>query len=160
MYQGIVALESGSVAGLIEHYLATSEQLQSRLVIAAGGAGLIVQRLPGESVADDATWTRVKAGIDSVQADVLLEAASAHQAIAAAFPEDDVRAFKPRAVTFACSCSHERVTRALRIAGIAEVESILAERGSVEMTCEFCNRRYTFSPAEARAVFAGHALNS
>jgi redox-regulated HSP33 family molecular chaperone len=35
MYQGIVALESGSIAGLIEHYLATSEQLQSRMVLAA-----------------------------------------------------------------------------------------------------------------------------
>jgi molecular chaperone Hsp33 len=52
------------------------------------------------------------------------------------------------------------VTRALRIAGLAEVESILAERGSVEITCEFCNRRYVFSPAEARAALAGQALNS
>ena len=160
MYQGIVALESGSIAGLIEHYLATSEQLQSRLVLAAGGAGLIVQRLPGSSDADDATWARVKAGIDAVGAEALRGAESAHDAIVAAFPEDDVRAFKPRAVTFACSCSRERVTKALRIAGVAEVESILAERDSVEMTCEFCNRRYTFSPAEARAVFAGSTLHS
>ncbi|HEY5863853.1 MAG TPA: Hsp33 family molecular chaperone HslO [Casimicrobiaceae bacterium] len=158
MYQGIVALESGSIAGLIEHYLATSEQLQSRMVLAAGGAGLIVQRLPGSSDADEATWVRVMAGLDAVQADDLREAASAHDAIAAAFPEDDVRVFKPRPVTFACSCSRERVTKALRIAGLAEVESILAERGSVEMTCEFCNRRYTFAPAEARAVFAADGL--
>jgi molecular chaperone Hsp33 len=160
MYQGIVALESGSVSGLIEHYLATSEQLQSRMLLAAGGAGLIVQRLPGSGDADDATWTRVTAGVDRAQSGALLHAASAHEAIAAVFPEDDVRAFRPRAVTFACSCSRERVTKALRIAGVAEVESILAERGSVEMTCEFCSRRYTFSPAEARAVFAGQASES
>jgi molecular chaperone Hsp33 len=57
-------------------------------------------------------------------------------------------------VTFACSCSRERVENALRIAGAAEVESIIAERGEVEVTCEFCNRRYTFAPQEARAVFA------
>jgi molecular chaperone Hsp33 len=156
MYQGIVALESGSVGGLIEHYLATSEQLQSRLALSARGAGLIVQRLPGSSEADDATWARVKAGIHTVDTNALVEAASAHDAIAAAFPEDDVRAFKPRAIAFACSCSRERVTKALRIAGLAEVESILAERGSVEMTCEFCNRRYVFSPVEARAAVAVH----
>jgi molecular chaperone Hsp33 len=160
MYQGIVALESGSVAGLIEHYLATSEQLASRMVLSAGGAGLIVQRLPGASDADDATWSRVRQGIDAVDAASLLAPRSAHDAIASAFPEDDVRAFKPRAVTFACSCSRERVARALRIAGLAEVESILAERGDVEVTCEFCNRRYTFSPAEARVVFAPHKLDS
>jgi molecular chaperone Hsp33 len=160
MYQGIVALEAGSVAGLIEHYLATSEQLASRMVLSAGGAGLIVQRLPGASDTDDATWRRVAQGIDRVDPASLLQAQSAHDAIAAAFPEDDVRAFKPRGVTFACSCSRERVTRALRIAGLAEVESILAERGDVEVTCEFCNRRYTFSPAEARAVFAPRTLDS
>ena len=54
----------------------------------------------------------------------------------------------------------ERVERALRIAGIAEIESILAERGDVEVTCEFCNRRYAFGPAEARAVFAPEALSA
>ena len=52
-----------------------------------------------------------------------------------------------------CSCSRERVENALRIAGAAEIESILAERGDVEVTCEFCNRRYAFEPAEARALF-------
>jgi len=163
MYQGIVALESESVAGAIEHYLATSEQLKSRLVLATRGnvaAGLLVQRLPGASDADDDTWTRVEATVSGVHANALLDAPGANDAIAAALPEDDVRVFKPRAVTFACSCSRERVTKALRIAGLAEVESILAERGDVEMTCEFCSRRYVFPPAEARAVFAGPALNS
>ncbi|MFO1306208.1 MAG: Hsp33 family molecular chaperone HslO, partial [Burkholderiales bacterium] len=60
---------------------------------------------------------------------------------------------RARPVAFACTCSRERVAKALRIAGPAEVESILAERGDVEVTCEFCNRRYTFAPSEARAVF-------
>jgi molecular chaperone Hsp33 len=155
MYQGIVALESRSVAGLVEHYLATSEQLPSRLVLDAGGAGLLVQRLPGSAEADDATWERVEARVGGSEGSAFLRAAAPHEAIAAAFPEDDVRAFGARDVTFACSCSRERVARALRIAGPAEVESIVAERGTVEVTCEFCNRRYTFTPAEARAALAG-----
>ena len=163
LYQGIVALESGSVAGVIEHYLRTSEQLESRMILATrdgAAAGLIVQRLPGATEADDETWSRVAAMVSGVHAGALLDAASASDAIAAAFAEDDVRVFKARDVGFSCSCSRERVTKALRIAGLAEVESILAERGDVEMTCEFCNRRDVFSPAEARAVFAGKALNS
>lgn len=158
IYQGIVALESGSVAGLIEHYLATSEQLQSRMVLTAddaGVAGLLVQRLPGGSDIEDATWKRVEGVVDAVRGDDLSQATSAGNAIASVFPEDDIRVFKERPVRFACSCSRERVTNALRIAGLAEVESILAERGTVEATCEFCNRRYAFTPAEARAVFAG-----
>ena len=38
--------------------------------------------------------------------------------------------------------------------GRAEIESILAERGDVEVTCEFCNRSYAFVAGEARALFA------
>lgn len=157
MYQGIVALEAGSVAGLIEHYLATSEQLASRLVLASsadGTAGMLVQRLPGATEDDDATWQRVLAALSAVDPQSLMTPEPATEFIAAAFAEEDVRVFRPRPVSFACSCSRGRVENALRIAGVAEVESILAERGNVEVTCEFCNRRYVFAPDEARGVFA------
>jgi molecular chaperone Hsp33 len=159
IYQGIVALEAGSIAGLIEHYLATSEQLASRLALATAEddvAGLLLQRLPGGSDEDDAAWGRMQvaiAGLDHAR----LRGQRAHDVIASLLPEEDVRVFKARPVTFACSCSRERVEKALRIAGAAEVESILAERGNVEVTCEFCNRRYTFAPEAARAVFAAAA---
>jgi len=108
MYQGIVALESGSVAGVIEHYLATSEQLQSRMFLATrenAAAGMLVQRLPGATETDDETWARVQAIVADLDANALLDAASASDAIAAAFAEDDVRVFKPRDVSFACSSS-------------------------------------------------------
>ena len=65
--------------------------------------------------------------------------------------------FDARPVAFRCKCSVARVANALRIAGRDEIEAALAERGVVEVTCEFCNRRYTFAPAEARALFAGAA---
>lgn len=155
IYQGIVALESGSVAGLIEHYLAASEQLASRMVLAVRGtaaAGLIVQRLPGASDEDAFTWSRVRSRLDAVAPDALL-AGGVEERLRTLFPHDDLRVFAPRAAQARCSCSRERVANALRIAGAAEVESILAERGDVEVTCEFCNRRYTFAPEEARAVF-------
>jgi molecular chaperone Hsp33 len=159
MYQGIVALESGSIAGMVEHYLAASEQLASRLALttqAGDVAGLLVQRLPGGSEADDAAWGRMQAAMAGLDRE-RLRGEKAHDVIASLLPEEDVRAFKARPVTFACSCSRERVEKALRIAGATEIESILAERGDVEVTCEFCNRRYTFSPEQARAVFAAPA---
>jgi molecular chaperone Hsp33 len=70
------------------------------------------------------------------------------------FPHDDVRMFNARPVTFRCKCSLARVVNALRIAGREEIEAALAERGVVDVTCEFCNRRYTFGPGEARALLA------
>jgi len=156
IYQGIVALEAGSVAGLIEHYLATSEQLASRILLATNDhatAGLLVQRLPGASEEDDMTWSRARNALDTLVPAALLANDSPTDQLAATFPQDDVRVFKAKPVSFACSCSRERVENALRIAGAAEIESILAERDDVEVTCEFCNRRYAFAPDEARALF-------
>ena len=157
IYQGIVALEAGSVAALIEHYLATSEQLASRLVLAAGdgrAAGLLVQRLPASGDDDDATWARARAALDAVDPAALLVPGAATAQLAAVFPEDDVRVFGAKPAAFGCSCSRQRVENALRIAGAAEIEAMLAERADVEVTCEFCNRGYSFAPAEARALFA------
>ncbi len=156
MYQGIVALESTSVAGLFEHYLATSEQLASRLLLAVeddDAAGLLLQRLPGASEEDDTAWARARAALEHVAAEDLAAPEPATDIIARVLAHEDVRVFAGRPVSFACACSRARVENALRIAGMAEVESILAEKGFVDVTCEFCNRSYVFSPVEARAVF-------
>ena len=59
IYQGIVALEAASIAALVEHYLTASEQIESRLVLAAGATrvrGMLLQRMPGAGPGDDATW--------------------------------------------------------------------------------------------------------
>jgi molecular chaperone Hsp33 len=167
IYQGIVALETASVGRLIEHYLATSEQLASRLVLATEGGravGLLVQRLPGNGAAEefmpDDAWQRASARIAEVDPALLLAPAAPQTLVAESFPHDDVRVFRPKPVSFGCSCSRERVERALRIAGEAEIESILAERDDVVVTCEFCNREYAFAPAEARAVFSPETLSS
>ncbi len=156
LYQGIVALAATTTGALIEHYLATSEQLDSRLLLATDGtaaAGLLLQRLPGATAADDATWARLAAALGAVAPVALLADAPDSALLATLFPADDLRVFDPRVVEARCSCSRERVENALRIAGRDEIEAALAERGSVEVTCEFCNRRYEFTPADARAVF-------
>ena len=166
LYQGIVALDGESIAASIEHYLATSEQLQSRLWLDAKGAGvrgLLLQRLPAATEADDATWTRLtrdadralRAPPDRVDDAVPTQSHPSFAAVLAhAFPHDDMRMFAARPVRFRCRCSAGRVANALRIAGREEIEAALAERGVVEVTCEFCNRRYSFGVTEARALFA------
>jgi molecular chaperone Hsp33 len=155
LYQSVVALEGTSIAALLEHYLAKSEQIEGRLWLRATdgrACGLLLQRMPGAAEVDAATWRRAAAAVNVAPA--AFGAADAHALLAALFPDDDVRAFRARTPHFGCSCSRQRVAGALRLLGSAEVESILAERGSVGVDCEFCNRRYEFDPAEARALFA------
>jgi molecular chaperone Hsp33 len=156
LYQGVVRLDASSVAASIEHYLAASEQLQSRLWLLpddAGVTGLLLQRLPDASAGHFAEWPRL---VDDAGHAVgrAVRAATFEAILAGLFPRDDIRMFEPRPVRFRCRCSADRVANALRIAGPAEIEAALAAHGMVEVTCEFCNRRYTFGPGEARALFA------
>lgn len=157
LYQGVVALEAASVAALFEHYLRTSEQIDSRMAIATDGRrvrGLLLQRLPGATADDDETWARAAGRVEALDPPSLLAPGAVSELLHAHFPDDDVRLFKARAASFVCSCSEERVANALRLIGRAEVEGILAEQGLVGVTCEFCNRHYTFVAEDARALFA------
>ena len=79
VYQGIVAIAGGSIAGLIEHYLATSEQIDSRMRLAAidgGVRGLLVQRLPGAGPEDDDAWQRTAAAIGALDLERLAHTAT------------------------------------------------------------------------------------
>jgi molecular chaperone Hsp33 len=156
LYQGIVGLEAASVATLIEHYLTTSEQIESRLVLATEGdsaRGLLLQRLPGAGPADDATWERASAAAAALGPGDLFAAASPEGFLCAQFPDRDIRLFEPCAARFACGCSEARIGNALRLLGRAEIDGILVEQGRIGVTCEFCSRQYTFVAADARALF-------
>ena len=73
------------------------------------------------------------------------------------FWEEDVRRFEPlegeTGPRFACTCSRERVGNMLRGLGVAEVDSIIAERGGVNVGCEFCGAKYDFDPVDAAGLF-------
>ena len=156
LYQGIVALQGPSIAASIEHYLATSEQLHSRLRLDlrdGEACGVLLQRLPASTSDDEDPWQRATASLAAAPP-ARLHDADALTLLRALFPRDDLRVFAPRAAHFRCKCSTERAQNALRIAGAAEIEAALAERGTVEVTCEYCGRVYTFDPAAARALFA------
>jgi molecular chaperone Hsp33 len=157
MYQGIVTLEAASVATMIEHYLATSEQVASKLALVASGAevaGVLLQRMPSSHHADDETWARVSRALADASAGAVVAAAAGNEGLAALFPDDDLRVFAPVAPRFECGCSRQRVEGALRVAGRVEIEEALAADGQVEVVCEFCAQHYLFSPDQARALFA------
>ena len=155
-YQGIVELTGDSVAQVLEHYMGTSEQLETRMWLASDGeqaAGMLLQRVPGPAGDDDDAWNRAVTLGDTVRGEELL-ALPGPQVIRRLYHEEDIRVFDPRVVSFRCSCSRERVVNMLRMLGHEEVKSIIAERGAVEVNCEFCNRHYGFDTVDAEQIFA------
>ena len=159
-YQGVVSLEGESVAATLEHYMASSEQLETRLWLASDpnqAAGLLLQRLPGASGVDPDAWTRAVRLGETVTTQELL-GLPAREIVHRLYHEEDIRVFEARVVSFRCSCSRERVINMLRMLGREEVRSILHDRGAVDVSCEFCNRRYAFDAVDAEQIFASEVV--
>jgi molecular chaperone Hsp33 len=154
-YQGIVPLEGGDVASAVEGYFVQSEQLPTRLWLAADAghaAGLFLQRLP-QSEGDDEHWERVCMLADTIKQEELLEL-DAKEVLHRLFHEEDLRLFEPEPVAFRCGCSRERVGNALISIGEGEVTQMLDEMGVIEVNCEFCNANYRFDTVDAAALFS------
>lgn len=164
-YQGIVPLEGETVAQALQHYMKASEQLDTRLWLAADAdhaAGMLVQRLPfhggtdapllTEQAAAD-TWDRVVALASTLKRDEVLEA-DIDTLIHRLFWEDTLLAFDPVAVRWHCPCTRERVASMLRSLGEEEVNSVLAERGQVDVSCDFCGKPYKFDAVDCATLFS------
>jgi molecular chaperone Hsp33 len=162
-YQGIVTLDGDTVAEVLEHYMARSEQLETRFWLACDGrraAGMLLQRLPESSSRwhqDEDAWERAVAVSETLTREELLDL-PAEELVHRLFHQELVRAFEASPVSFRCSCSRERVAAMLRMLGLDEVRTIVAERGTIEVCCDFCNRRYGFDPVDAEQIFATQTL--
>jgi molecular chaperone Hsp33 len=169
-YQGIVPLVGERLAECLEHYFERSEQLPTRLWLAATperAAGLVLQRLPSgarasaeedelEAAAGDEDWNRVLHLAATLTPEELV-ALPGQELLRRLFHEEDVRLFDASPVWFQCTCSRERVGGILRSLGADEVRSVLEEQGAVEVRCEFCNRAYRFDAVDVGALFAADA---
>jgi len=161
-YQGIVPIEGERLAESLQAYFQNSEQLPTRLWLRAdanGASGMLLQKLPGsgslaaaEAAAVDDAWRRVQIIGDTLTPEELRTLADA-EILHRLFSEDDLRLFEPSPVFFKCRCSRERVAGMLQGLGEKETRSIIAERGKVEVHCDFCNRAYTFDAVDVEQLF-------
>jgi molecular chaperone Hsp33 len=154
-YQGIVPLEGASVAEILQNYMSRSEQLETRLFLTSDShrsAGMLLQKLPEKAAPDADAWSRASLLAATVKSDELLDL-NAREILHRLFHEEDIRLFAPQPVSFHCNCSREGVANMLRMLGRAEIDSVVAEQGSVEVHCEFCNRCYGFDPLDVEQVF-------
>lgn len=156
-YQGIVALEGNSIAEILENYMTRSEQLATRLWLAADAqhaAGVLLQKLPEQGeVLDEDAWGRAIQLADTLKAEELLTL-SADKLLHRLYHEEDIRLFDAQDVVFRCACSRNNVARMLQMLGREEVDSILAEQTQIEVHCEFCNQRYVFDRVDADAALS------
>jgi len=152
-YQGMVALESDSLAEALEGYFRQSEQLPTRLLLAVDdnrAAGLMLQKLPGDG-GDEDGWARALALVETLSQQELLEWPT-DLLLGRLFHQDDPRVLDVRPLRFACSCSRERVVSMLHAIGQDEAEAAAAD-GVAQIRCEFCGQQYLFDADEIAGIF-------
>ncbi len=165
-YQGIVSLDGDSVATVIENYMMRSEQLDTRLWLAADehtSRGLLLQRLPDEggtaSSDDDAdAWNRAVTLASTVSDEELLNT-DIMTLLQRLYWEESVRVFEPRHPSFHCGCSREKVGNMLKMLGKEEVDSAIADLGELEIDCDFCGQQYTFDAVDCAQLFTSDAIS-
>lgn len=179
-YQGVVGLRGDAgeplqcLSEVLEHYMLQSEQLDTRLILAANdevAAGLLIQRLPvsgsgnlqgssgarnEDEIGVNEAYNRISLLAGTLTRDELLTL-DADTVLRRLFWEEPLRRFEPQrgdaAPRFECSCSRARVGSMLRGLGREEVDDIVSEQGRVEIACEFCGKKYHFDAIDVVALF-------
>ena len=158
-YQGIVAIETTSLAGSLEHYFERSIQVPSHLALVANehvAGGVILQQVPGEQLDPD-DWNRLHFLVETLStADFSDEAGIS--LVGKLFAEDDVRVYEPRPVDFRCRCSAAKTEDVLKMIGEAEARDALAERGGIDVVCEYCGRRRHFDTVDVERLFTDNVV--
>lgn len=171
-YQSSVALHGDAgeplqaIDAVLEHYMLQSEQLDTRLVLAADGdtaAGLLLQRLPppGAGADEDAMgrnedFNRIALLASTLTRDELL-ALDTDAILRRLFWQERLTRLAPvvgeLGPRFACTCSRRKVGTMLQGLGRVEVDGIVEEQGKVEVACEFCTAKYRFDPVDVGELF-------
>lgn len=155
-YQSLVGLTAPELDEAFEDYFRQSEQLPTRLLLAAdrnGAAGLLLQKLPGDE-GDEDGWARASALFETLGKAELL-ATPAEQLLHRLFHEEHPELMGGKPLSFACSCSRERVEAMLQSLGEEEARAAAVDTGAVEVRCEFCGREYHFPLTEFGILFHG-----
>jgi molecular chaperone Hsp33 len=163
-YQGIVPLDGDTVATVIENYMLRSEQLDTKLWLAADrdvARGLLLQKLPvagGIAAPEDEleTWNRLSMLGSTLKTEELLST-DIQTLMQRLFWEETIRVFPPQHPQFHCSCTREKVGNMLKMLGSEEIDAALEELGHLAVNCDFCGKHYDFDKVDCAQLFISDA---
>lgn len=165
-YQGIVPLDGESIATIIENYMMRSEQLDTKLWLAADdhvARGLLLQKLPehggtGARVDDETdTWNRAVMLGSTLKQTELLDT-DIQTLMTRLFWEETIRVFDPQFPAFHCNCTREKVGNMLKMLGEEEIQAAVEELNSLDVNCDFCGKHYSFDRVDCKQLFSTESL--
>ena len=161
-YVGSIGMFTGEIADDIAMYFVESEQIPTacalgvrvdtdQSVIAAGG--YLIQLLPG---ADESMIEKIEKGVRGLGSvsKALLDGLDAEGLLRAVLSDFEPEVLERHPVEYRCYCSRDRVERALISMGREELGQMIEEQGQAELSCQFCDKLYSFTREELESLLA------
>ena len=161
-YVGQTILVSGEIAEDLTYYFATSEQTPSSVALGVlmnkentvrRAGGFIIQLLPGASEEIISGLEKTLGGMAPVTS-LLDQGMTPEQILDHVIGDYGLEIQDRLPVQFACSCSRERIEKALVSVGRQELQSMIDDGETIEVNCHFCNKHYPVAVEELKALLA------
>ncbi len=151
-YSSTVELVSGEIGDDVTHYLATSEQTPSALLVGVfvgaegvtAAGGILLQILP-KAARDETLVAKLEGRLGQLSGftPLLQQGKSLYDIFQDLLGDEDLRIFpETQMVRFDCGCTFERMMGALKMLGQDELLDMIEKDGGAEATCNFCNEVY------------------
>ena len=161
-YVGSIPLVSGEIAEDVTAYFAESEQIPTACALGVlvdtdlsvkTAGGYLIQLLPG---ADEKTIEQVEQGVTAAGAvtGLLQQGMTALDVLKTVLKDFELEVLETTPVEYRCYCSRDRVEKALISMGKEELQALIDEQGSAELTCQFCDAVYLFTKEELQTLLA------
>lgn len=155
-YQSVVPLRSASMSENLTHYFAQSEQVATQVWLAVNednAAGMLLQLMPGQDTLQREQFWEYAVQLGQTITEHELLTLDNPTILHRLYHETELRLYGARNVHFQCRCNPEKMKQVLTILGEQDVQQLVAERGEVEISCDFCNQQYTFDPIDVTLLF-------
>lgn len=153
-YAGQVPIVTGEIAEDLTFYFARSEQIPTAIALGVlvdtdssvkAAGGFMIQLMP-EATEDIAIKLEEKMKTIEPVTQMIDSGMSAEDIFFHVTEDFDMlMENKPIVPMYECKCSKERMERALISIGKKELEDLIEDQGEAELTCQFCDKKYTFS---------------
>ncbi|MGC1395328.1 MAG: Hsp33 family molecular chaperone HslO [Coleofasciculaceae cyanobacterium] len=157
-YSSTVELVSGEIGDDIAHYLVTSEQTPSALVVGVfvgaegvtASGGILIQVLP-KAATDEALVKTLESRVATLAGftPLLQQGKTLPEMLEQLLGDMDLVILpEVQMLRFHCGCSFDRVLGALKMLGVAELQDMIEKDHGAEATCHFCGEVYQASSDE------------
>ncbi len=152
-------LQTGEIAEDFTYYFAKSEQIPSSVglgvlvnekneVFASGG--FIIQAMPGIK---DETITEIEENIKNMKSvSKLIEENYTPEQIVNEITKGKHKFVEEMNLYYECDCSKERFDKGLGSLDRSELDNLIKENKPIQITCEFCKKKYDFSIDELKSI--------